>query len=68
MFKKITALVEENRDAIVLKSVALAGITVGLIGSSILNKLNRKTTIIITETSTETVDAPEPEAPKAEEN
>ena len=67
MFKKITAIVDANRDDITRKAIALGGITLGFIASSLVTKGKNPTVIVVEETSSEPATAPEPEAPKAEE-
>lgn len=67
MFKKITAIVDANRDDITRKAIALGGITLGFIASSLVSKSKSPTVVVVEETSTAPAAAPEPEAPKAEE-
>jgi hypothetical protein len=67
MFKKVTTVISQNKDEVLQKALVLGGITAGMIISSLLSKTNKPEVIVREEVSDES-NAPEPEAPAAEEN
>lgn len=68
MFSKFSKMVDANRDEILIKGAMLGGITAGLIGGTVIDKLKKpKTNITVIQGET-IPEAHEPDAtPTAEE-